>query len=83
MTHYNLKTPQDHDTFYDEEALPFIPPKSSHKSYSSSATAHPAISKKLVKFSSSLDYVDESTIFRVFDPEEPVYVGNGTEVDGN
>lgn len=46
-------------------------------------SARPAISKKLVKFSSSLDFVDEHTIFRVFDPDEPVYVGNGTEVDGN
>ncbi|KAH8596222.1 hypothetical protein B0O99DRAFT_686266 [Bisporella sp. PMI_857] len=43
-----------------------------------------AISRKLVKFSSGLDFVDtEKNIYRIYNPDEPIYVGNSTDVDRN
>jgi hypothetical protein len=42
------------------------------------------ISNKLVQFKSSLDFLDEKGhTYRIYDPEDPVYVGNGTDVDAN
>lgn len=48
-----------------------------------SAPARGAISSTMVKFSSSLDSVDRRTIYRVFDPDQPAYVGSGPDVDKN
>ena len=44
--------------------------------------ARSSISKTEVKFSSSLDFIDPEHIYRIFDPDEPVYVGKGmAEID--
>lgn len=47
------------------------------------APAREAISETIVRFSSSLDWLDTKSIYRISNKDEPVYVGNGTDVDDN
>lgn len=43
-----------------------------------------AITNKLVEFSSGLDFLDTNgNLYRIYNPDEPVYIGNDSNVDRN
>ena len=49
-------------------------------------SAHTAIHRKTAQFTSSLDFIDPTRIYRVSDPTTPLYIGSGNvtaEIDQN
>ncbi|KAM3074054.1 hypothetical protein ACMFMG_008667 [Clarireedia jacksonii] len=64
--------------------LLFSPPRQVPWNATDFKYARNVISNKFVQFKSSLDFLDDKGhTYRIYDPEDPVYVGNGTDVDAN